>query len=320
MIQSQTSGQAVIGEPSRRGRIASHLVRFVVKRWKKGDPPAVVRRARRVFGIPNFLAFLYERNLAIETLDDPVCGEWLVPEDGASSNVLLYFHGGGYVSCSPATHRPITTSLARMSMCRVFSLDYRLAPEHPFPAAVDDATAAYQWLLESGIPAASIALAGDSAGGGLVVATMLRLRQQKHPMPACAVCLSPWVDLTGFGKYRNADSCSMFKPDDVTSFAKVYLGQASPQSPEASPVLADLSGLPPLLIQASSTELLFTDAVRLHEKARESGLKCQLHVYPGLPHVWQIFIGTVPEARSALEEIARFVNESFDQGKTSSIS
>ncbi len=314
MAESRTfENEGQRAQPSRRGRIASRLVKFVVKRWKKDDPPAVVRRARRVFGIPNLLSFLYSRHVAIEWVDMPVCGEWLVPEGAVSDRVLLYFHGGGYVSCSPQTHRPITTTLARLTGYRVFALDYRLAPEHPFPAALDDATAAFLWLRESGVPAQKIALAGDSAGGGLVMATMLRLREHSHPLPAGAACLSPWVDLTGFGKYRDTDSCSMFTPDDVTTFAKLYLHGASAESPEASPIFADLSGLPPLLIQASSTELLLSDSVRLHEKATTCGLKSTLHVYPGLPHVWQILFGTVPEAKIALEEIARFCAESFDR-------
>jgi acetyl esterase/lipase len=310
--KSNAVEQEAIPSPSRRGRIATRVVRLVVKHWKKGDPPAVVRRARRVFGIPNFMGFLYSRHVEIQVNEAPVRGEWLVPDDiEFTEHVVLYMHGGGYVSCSPQTHRPVTTSLARMINCRVFSLDYRLAPEHPFPAAVDDATAAYLWLLKNGVPAKQIALAGDSAGGGLLLATMLRLRELGKPLPACGVCLSPWVDLTGFGKYRNNDSCSMFKPDDVTTFAKVYLHGASAELPEASPVLADLSGLPPLLIQVSSTELLYTDSVRLHEKAGASGVRSTLHVYPALPHVWQILVGAVPEARVALEEIAGFVKESF---------
>jgi acetyl esterase/lipase len=301
-----------IPSPSRRGRVATRVVRLVVKHWKKGDPPAVVRRARRVFGIPNFMGFLYSRHVEIQVNDAPVRGEWLVPDDiEFAEHVLLYMHGGGYVSCSPQTHRPVTTTLARMINCRVFSLDYRLAPEHPFPAAVDDATAAYLWLLKNGVPAKQIALAGDSAGGGLLLATMLRLRGLGKPLPACAVCLSPWVDLTGFGKYRNNDSCSMFKPDDVTTFAKVYLHGASAELPEASPVLGDLSGLPPLLIQVSSTELLYTDSARLHEKAAACGVSSTLRVYPALPHVWQILVGAVPEARIALKEIAAFVKKSF---------
>src|SRR5262249_48821070 len=157
------------------------------------------------------------------------------------------------------------------------ALDYRWAPEHPFPAAVDDAAAAFLWLVKNGVAPGKIAIAGDSAGGGLAIATMLRLREQGRALPGCAVCLSPWVDLTRADKYRNAGSCSMFQPDDIATFAGLYLQGASPESPEASPLFGDLHGLPPLLIHASSTELLLDDAVRLHQKAIRCGVKSTLN-------------------------------------------
>jgi epsilon-lactone hydrolase len=183
--------------PSLRGRIATRLVRLVVKRWARGDPPAVVRRARRVFGLPNFMNARHSCGLEIEKVDAQAAdsrvirGEWIRPKDcGSRDRVLLYLHGGGYVSCSPQTHRAITTALARRLKCPVFALDYRLAPEHPFPAAVDDAAAAFAWLTESGLEPEKIALAGDSAGGGLALATMLCLRRLGRALPACAVGLS----------------------------------------------------------------------------------------------------------------------------------
>jgi epsilon-lactone hydrolase len=295
--------------PSLRGRIATRLVRVVVKRWARGDPPAVVRRARRVFGLPNFMNTLHSRDLEIESVStERVRGEWIRPKDCESRDrVLLYLHGGGYVSCSPQTHRAITAALVRRLKCPVFALDYRLAPEHPFPAAVDDAAAAFAWLTESGLEPEKIAVVGDSAGGGLALAAILRLRALGHALPACAVGLSPWVNLTGAGEYRNSGSCSMFQPSDVAVFAKLYLDGGSAESAEASPLFADLRGMPPLLTQVSSTELLFDDAVCLHEKATSSGVKSTLKVYPGLPHVWQILVGLVPEAGAALDQIADFV-------------
>ncbi len=340
-------------QPSLRGRIATGVVRLVVKGWAKGDPPAVVRRARRVFGIPNFAVRLYSRGLAVEQVDTEnsagteqaakaevanagagkteadgarpaktavertgrprVCGEWIRPRQIADSgNVILYLHGGGYVSCTPLTHRPITTSLARLARCPVFSLHYRLAPEHPFPAAVDDAAAAFRWLVASGIPANKVAMAGDSAGGGLVIAAMLRLRASGNALPACGVCLSPWVDLTGADHYQNSSSCSMFQPADIATFAALYLNGAPAQTAEASPLFGDLSSLPPLLTQVSSTELLLDDAVRLHHKAERSGVASRLSVYPGLPHVWQVLTPLVPEAKTALAEIASFVNKAWE--------
>jgi epsilon-lactone hydrolase len=307
--------------PSLRGRIATRLVRVVVKRWARGDPPAVVRRARRVFGLPDFMNALHSRGLEIEKVDaytsdsQVVRGEWIRPKACESrERVLLYLHGGGYVSCSPQTHRAVTSALARRLKCPVFAADYRLAPEHPFPAAVDDAAAAFTWLTESGLAPEKIALAGDSAGGGLALATILRLRRLGRALPACAVGLSPWVNLTGAGEYRNSGSCSMFQPSDVAVFAKLYLDGASAESAEASPLFADLRGLPPLLTQVSSTELLFDDAVLLHQKATSCGVTSKLNVYPGLPHVWQILVGLVPEAGAALDEIADFVLSKWSVG------
>jgi epsilon-lactone hydrolase len=296
-------------QPSRRARIASRLVRMVVKRWPRNNLAATVRRSRWLFGSPGIFSFLQTSGVQITSVNEAaVRGEWLALRSCSQEKVLLYLHGGGYVSCSPASHRPITARLARMLGWRIFALDYRLAPEHPFPAAVDDAMYAYDWLAKSGMRAENITLAGDSAGGGLVVALLLRLRERQRPLPARAVCFSPWVDLTGDCNYRNADSCAMFRGADVSSFASLYLGTAAATAPEASPIFADLAGIPPLLIQVSSTELLLDDAVRLHERALGAGVQSTLSIYPGVPHVWQIFPGLIPEARLALLEAAEFLS------------
>jgi acetyl esterase/lipase len=295
--------------PSLQGRIIASLVRLIVKRWPRGDYEKLVRRARRLFGLPSWLSFLVSRDVTYEGVQGgDLCGEWVVPEANYyEEKVLLYLHGGGYVSCAPRTHRPITASLARLMYQRVFALDYRLAPEAPYPAAVDDAERAFAWLMEIGVKSKNISIAGDSAGGGLVLALLLRLKARQQPLPACAICLSPWVDLTGAASYGNVESCAMFRPEDVSSFSELYLNGKSPRSPEASPIFGDLHGLPPLLIQTSTTELLFDEAVRLHEKALKSGVESTLCAYPGLPHVWQMCIGIIPEAGEALREIAAFV-------------
>lgn len=296
-------------QPSRQARIASRLVRMVVKRWPRNNLAATVRRSRWLFGSPGIFSFLYTRGVQITSVKEAgVRGEWLAPSSCSQEKVLLYLHGGGYVSCSPVSHRPITAELARMLRWRIFALDYRLAPEHPFPAAVDDAMYAYGWLVKSGVQPENITLAGDSAGGGLVVSLLLRIRQQQRSLPARAACFSPWVDLTGACNYRNANSCAMFRGADVSSFASLYLGTAAATAPEASPIFADLAGLPPLLIQVSSTELLLDDAIRLHEKALSACVQSTLSIYPGVPHVWQIFPAFIPEARLALLEAAEFLS------------
>lgn len=310
---SNPAASAATAKPSLRARIMGFLLRLVVKNWPRGDHHALVRSARFLFEMTAGLNFAVSHGVEFEGVSNAdFCGEWIIPrsqEDYLDDQVVLYLHGGGYISCNPKTHRAITAALARLLHRRVFAVDYRLAPESPFPAAVDDAARAFTWLLEQGTKPRNIAVAGDSAGGGLVVALLLRLKATGQPMPACAACLSPWVDLTGEWNYGNADSCSMFRPTDVSAFAELYLNGASPRKPEASPVFADLTGLPPLLIQASGSELLYDEAVRLHEKALRSGVESTLRVYAGLPHVWQIFAFLIPEAGIAVREIAGFIEK-----------
>ena len=307
-ISNQTDVEA-LSAPSLRARILTRLVRLLVKRWPRGDYRALVRRARRLFGLPPWLSFAVSFGVHYERIaSTDLCGEWIIPQaNDFDDRVLLYLHGGGYVSCSPQSHRPVTAALARLLHHRVFALEYRLAPESPFPAAVHDAPHAFVWLIDHGFKPQNIAIAGDSAGGGLAIATLLRLRSTQQPLPACAACLSPWLDLTGEYNYRNAESCAMFLPEDVPAFAEIYLNGISPRMPEASPVFGELTGLPPLLIQASSTELLLDEAMRLHQNAMQSGVDSNLRVYSGVPHVWQMFIFLMPEAATALNEIAAFV-------------
>ena len=292
---------------------------MLVRRKDWGDERALVRRARLLFGPPAPFRWLRTRGLNVRTVQDgAVRGEWLAPArvEGDDSNsggggVIFYIHGGGYVSCSAATHRPITAALARLSRRRVFSLEYRLAPEHPFPAAQDDAVAAYRWLLAQGISAREIAFAGDSEGGGLVLASLLRVRDAGLPGPACAVCFSPWTDLAGTGESRlgNDGRCAMFRPENTEAFASVYLAGASPQDSYASPVYADLRGLPPLLLQVGSTELLLDDARRVHDKIQAAGGTSRLEIYEDVAHCWQMLDGLVPEARRALRQAASFIHE-----------
>jgi monoterpene epsilon-lactone hydrolase len=237
-----------------------------------------------------------------------VRGEWVEPKR-PGAGAILYLHGGGYVACSAATHRPITAALARLSRHRVFSLDYRLAPEDRFPAALDDAVTAYRWLLEQGFRASTLSLAGDSAGGGLVLALLLRARDAGLPLPACAVCFSPWTDLAGSGASvrLNDGRCAMFYPENIPEFAAMYLNDASPLDPFASPAFADLKGLPPLLLQASSTELLLDDASRVHHQIQAVGGMSRLEVYDDVFHVWQMLDGILPEAGVALRQAAAFI-------------
>lgn len=237
-------------------------------------------------------------------------GEWIMPP-AAEDKTIFYIHGGGYVACSAATHRPITATLARLTRFRVFSMNYRLAPEHRFPAALDDALAAYRWLLDQKIEPNKITMAGDSAGGGLVLSTLLRARDAKLPLPACAVVFSPWTDMTGTSETvrSNDGRCAMFRPESINDFADAYLGSASRRERYASPVFAEFGGLPPVLLQVGSTELLLDDARLIHDKILAASGISRLEVFDDVSHCWQMLDGIVPEARIALRQAADFIRQ-----------
>ena len=297
--------------PSWQARGVAVLIRATMRRRAWGDEQALARRARRVFVTPRVFRWLRTRHVRIDTVrDGPVHGEWVT---GARSDrgVILYFHGGGYVAGSAATDRPITAALACRAERRVFGLDFRLAPEHRFPAAVDDAVAAYRWLVAQGVSPGTLSLAGQSAGGGLVLATLLRLRDEGVPLPAAAVCISPWTDLTGTGASlrENDGRCATFRPGNIAEFRRVYVGDTESLSPYASPVLGDFRGLPPLLIHVGSIELLLDDARRVHERVRRAGGVSRLEVFDGLFHSWHMMDGVVPEARTAFDRVVAFLND-----------
>ena len=234
-----------------------------------------------------------------------VPAEWVTARGAAADRAVLYLHGGGYVIGSIATHRELAARISAASGARCLVIDYRMGPEHRFPAAVDDAVAAYRWLLDAGYAPERLAIAGDSAGGGLTMATLLALRERKLPLPATGVCLSPWVDLTMSG----ASMTSKLKDDPMLSreplamMAGHYLGGADPRAPLASPVFADLRGLPPLLIQVGAAEVLLDDSTRLAENARAGGVEVELEVWPDMIHVWQAFAALLPEGQQAIERI-----------------
>jgi monoterpene epsilon-lactone hydrolase len=259
--------------------------------------------------------------------DAPLRGEWLEPAGGGlacapPARTLLYFHGGAYYFCSPKTHRSLIFALAARCGASTFALDYRLAPEHPFPAAHDDALAAYRALLADGSPAESIVLAGDSAGGGLALATLAALRDAGDPLPAAALLFSPWTDLaaTGATLVTNDGVDPMFYGAAIGRAAQFYLAGASADHPYASPLYADLTGLPPLFIQAGSTEVLLDDSRRVAEKARAAGVSIDFEIWPGMPHVWQLYAPFMPEARKALDRAAAFAQHAVRERAAYSLS
>jgi epsilon-lactone hydrolase len=239
--------------------------------------------------------------------DAPLRGEWL--RTSGAKRTILYLHGGGYYFCSPASHRSITFGLAARAQANVFSLDYRLAPEHRFPAAVDDAVAAYRTLLAEGVASESIVIGGDSAGGGLALAVLLALRDACDPRPAGAILFSPWTDLTcsGVSMRANEGRDAMFHAAVFPGVAAQYLGGADPKHPYASPLFGKFEGLPPLLIQVGDTELLLDDSTRLAEQARLEGVQVNLQIWPDVPHIFPIWAPFMPEARRALTDAANFV-------------
>ncbi len=238
-----------------------------------------------------------------------VTAEWVAADGASDSRVVLYFHGGGYIIGSPRTHRPMLAHLSRDSGARVLSLDYRLAPEHPFPAPVEDAVASYRWLLSEGYDPSTIALAGDSAGGGLTVAALVQIRYLGLPVPAAGVCVSPWVDMEGLGESMEtrAEADPMIVREGLLLSAKTYLGGADPRAPLAAPLYADLRGLPPLLIQVGDAEVLLDDSTRLAGVAREAGVKVQMDVWDDMIHVWPLFAPILPEGKQAIAQAGEFI-------------
>jgi acetyl esterase/lipase len=300
--------------PSWQARVFNSVVRTIIRRRDWGDIDAVARRARIALGVPMPYQWIARQGLGWREVDAAgVRGEWLVPPKSAAG-VVLYIHGGGFVSCSAATHRPITASLARRASAALFSANYRLAPENPFPAALDDVVATYEWLTRSQ-PGVPVAVAGESAGGGLLLSLAVHARDAGLPPPACLVAFSPWADLAGTGaSLRGNDGRdAMFRPENIPAFAAAYLGTASSRDPRASPVYADLHGLPPLLLQVGSTELLLDDARRVHERVLAAGGSSRLTVYDDVHHGWQMLTPFVPEARASLGEAATFIRGQLDR-------
>jgi monoterpene epsilon-lactone hydrolase len=297
--------------PSWQARLFAGYVKAVVRRRDWGwDAHAVARRARRLFGAPAIQRAILLRGLYHEKVEGPpgVRGEWIAVPD-PRPGVLMYVHGGGYVSCSPATHTPVTAALARLTRRRVFAVDYRIAPEACFPTALDDVLATYRWLLDRSPDPVRIAVVGDSAGGGLALLLAQHARDEVWPKPACIVGLSPWTDLaaTGASVRANDGRCAMFRPENMAQFARAYLGDTPPDDPRASPLNGDLRGLPPVLLQVGSTELLLDDARRVHDRIREVGGESTLRIYDDVMHDWHLLVPFVPESRAALAEVAAFV-------------
>lgn len=243
-----------------------------------------------------------------------LAAEWNVPEGREDAPVLLYFHGGGYVQGSPASHRHLTSQLALAANARVLSVDYALAPEAPFPAAVDDGVKAYRWLIASGVEPKEIAIGGDSAGGGLTVATLLAARDEGLPMPAAAIAISPWTDLTCDTETYStrADADPMIQQSGIKELAAAYLNGTDPRHPLASPNHADLTGLPPMLIHVGNDEVLLGDARDLHARARAAGVEAEIEEWADMIHVWHAFYQMLPKGKQAIDRLGGYLSERWE--------
>lgn len=288
----------------------SHVIKFALRilqsqEYKSGS---IQKERAKLEAIVAYVP--KKRNVKYESCEvEGMHAEWVTAAGASAERVMLHLHGGAYIAGSVNTHRTLAADLSRVTGARVLMVEYRLAPEDPFPAAVDDALSAYRWLLSQGISPKRLVVSGDSAGGGLAVALLVAARDAGEPMPTAAVCLSPFVDMavTGASIRTKARVDVMLRADLFAPVIKAYLGEADPYTPLASPLYADLHGLPPLLIQVGTDEMLLDDATRFAARAREAGVEVNLEVWEGMFHTWQAWGNMFPEARRARAHIGEFV-------------
>jgi epsilon-lactone hydrolase len=271
-------------------------------------------------GAVNFLLPRPPADTKTVSVDGAGAGAQLVTTPSSlPERYILYIHGGGYVMGSPTIYRDLTWRIATAARACVLVVDYRLAPAHPFPAALEDVIAAYRWLLENGVDPRHIAVMGDSAGGGLTFSMLMKLRDDGLPLPAAAVALSPWTDLalTGESLRLNARADPMVNIKHVPVLVNCYLADGNPRNPYASPIYGNAAGLPPTLIQVGSDEVLRDDAVRMADRLRETGGDVELEIWPRTTHVWHLLAAVVPEARQAIARIGDFVQGNVKASQSS---
>ena len=269
---------------------------------------AMMKREGRLFKPP--------RDVNIQpVMAGDVPAEWLIPPEATPRSVILYLHGGAWTLGWTNIHRRMVAHLCRAAACRALAVDYRLAPEHPFPAALEDCLGAYRWLLKGGSLPGDMVIVGDSAGGNLTLATLMSLRDAGDPLPAAAVCISPATDLEGTGESFWTKKDPLQTPEFVLAMVRHYASGQDLRSPLLSPHYGDLRGLPPLLIHAGGDEMFLSDATRLADKARAAGVDVSLVVWPRMWHVWHLLAPSLPEARQAIDAIGAFVRERLTTGQ-----
>lgn len=301
---------------SAQARMLRLFLRHVVKQHINAEPDLIRLRANgdAIASLaPDTPRGVLRRRVVVGGL----AGEEHLPRRSAPTCVILYLHGGGFVMGSFRTHRGISGRLAREVGARVVTPNYRLAPEHPYPCALDDAASAYRALLDEGVAPDRIAVVGDSAGGNLAFALMLRLKGEGTPLPAALVGLSPFVDMTGSGASMSGNAALDPFLDAVRlpEVVQAYAPGLDPFDPLLSPLFGDLAGLPPCLIQCGGDEILLDDAVRMHAALAAAGVASEIEVWPRMPHVWQAFARFLPEGKDAIDRIARFLRERLDASR-----
>ncbi|MBL0309995.1 MAG: alpha/beta hydrolase [Bacteroidetes bacterium] len=289
---------------------ALYILKEILRNFKKKSnyeniPATRLRLEQRLakfnFALPSFRHESFEIN-GIEA-------EWIYPKSADESKVLLYFHGGGYAACSINTHRSLVSRILKHAGIKGLMINYRLAPEHPYPAAIEDAFTAYQWLLQSGYKPEQIAFGGDSAGGGLAIGALLYIRDNNMTMPKCVLAISPWLDHTfsGLSYHSLKEIDPMLIQEGLPIWSKNYLGDADPRSPYASPIFHNLSGLPPVYVQVGEEEIILDDSTRFADKAKAEGVDVTIEIFPKLFHVFQAFWLVLPAARKANRKLGEFL-------------
>lgn len=275
--------------------------------WAKGslaDQRGRQEELTRIFKIP--------ANINITRVGADGVPAELIEVKNSGDAIILYLHGGAYAVGSPHVHREFLSRLAKACRVKVVAIDYRLAPEHPFPAALEDTKTAYRWLVSRGHDPSTIVIAGDSAGGGLAIATLVSLRDEGNPLPACAVCISPWVNLATANETLDQHHDPILNAEILAHFAHAYAGQIDTHYPLISPIFADLKGLPPMLIHAGTNEILRDQITQFYEKARLAGVEVELELWEDLFHVFQM-VPILPETKQSLKRVAEFITRKFSE-------
>ncbi|NJL14335.1 MAG: alpha/beta hydrolase [Microscillaceae bacterium] len=297
--------------------LQSYTIRYYLHYLKRKTQHKTldIHRARQVLETIGKRSPMAE-NTRTESLSvSGIPAEWVRTPQSQAGRIVMYLHGGAYLAGSLASHRGLASQIGHCAQAEVLQVDYRLAPEHPFPAGLEDALTAYAWLQQQFSPA-QIVLAGDSAGGGLALATLLKLREEGHQLPAALVLLAPWVDLEARSPTleKLAHKDPILSSGRLRESARAYCGTHSPQNPFISPLNADLSGLPPVLIQVGTLDILLGEAEQLARKIQAQGGKVQLEVWKNMIHVWQFISDRLPEARKALQNIGTFIQQNAPSG------